>query len=220
MCDKCSRNQLFGLYLRYIWSRSWYTHQLYMWSCRTISTPYGDLVIEEFSVAKVREVDIVFLAVSGSFSEQYAPQIIAEDGPIVIDNSSAFRYSAGIPLVVQLMHSKSKLPVSEYTHCLTDSRDQRIRTSKRQAHCKPQLHHGNCSHCSLAFTPTLRHPNDDYVHISVCKRRWRKSTNHSMHDIIKWCIICTGNGWINGRDKGSDCRKYAHTQRVFSPIGV
>ena len=57
--------------------------------------------MEEFSVEKVRaDNDFVFLAVSGDFALKYAPEIAAGDGPIVIDNSSAFRYIDHIPLVV------------------------------------------------------------------------------------------------------------------------
>lgn len=66
----------------------------------SIETPYGDKVIQEFSVEKARECDIVFLAVSGEFAEEYAEAIAAEGGAIVIDNSSAFRYKEDIPLVV------------------------------------------------------------------------------------------------------------------------
>jgi aspartate-semialdehyde dehydrogenase len=57
--------------------------------------------VEEFSVEKVRtDNDFVFLAVSGDFALKYASEIAAGDGPIVIDNSSAFRYFDHIPLVV------------------------------------------------------------------------------------------------------------------------
>lgn len=62
---------------------------------------YGDIVVEEFSVEKVRSsCDFVFLAVSGEFALEYAPLITVDNGPIVIDNSSAFRYMDHIPLVV------------------------------------------------------------------------------------------------------------------------
>lgn len=37
---------------------------------------------------------------SGTFALEYAPQIAKDDGPYVIDNSSAFRYDDDIPLVV------------------------------------------------------------------------------------------------------------------------
>ena len=45
-------------------------------------------------------MDIVFLAVSGSFALEYARKICENDGPIVIDNSSAFRYDPDVSLVI------------------------------------------------------------------------------------------------------------------------
>eukprot|EP00934_Nitzschia_sp_Nitz4_P001071 Nitzschia sp. Nitz4//scaffold267_size26297//13979//15263//NITZ4_008268-RA/size26297-processed-gene-0.0-mRNA-1//1//CDS//3329544902//1071//frame0 len=60
----------------------------------------GNLTVELFSVASARECDIIFLAVSGSFALEHAKNISEGDGPVVIDNSSAFRYDADIPLVI------------------------------------------------------------------------------------------------------------------------
>ena len=65
-----------------------------------MTTPYGDIRIEEFSVEAARTCKFVFLAVSGEFALEYARLISEGDGPIVIDNSSAFRYMSDIPLVV------------------------------------------------------------------------------------------------------------------------
>nr|AKG25425.1 aspartate-semialdehyde dehydrogenase [Hematodinium sp. SG-2015] len=56
------------------------------------------LTVEEFSVELAQECDIVLLAVSGSFAQQHAKAI--SEKAIVIDNSSAFRYDADVPLVV------------------------------------------------------------------------------------------------------------------------
>lgn len=67
---------------------------------KTLVTPYGGKTVELFSVEAAREMDFVFLAVSGDFAKEFAPQISAEGGAIVIDNSSAFRYDDAIPLVV------------------------------------------------------------------------------------------------------------------------
>lgn len=62
---------------------------------------YGTVEVELFDVAKARECDVVFLAVSGDFALEHAEAIAAgDDGAVVIDNSSAFRYRADIPLVV------------------------------------------------------------------------------------------------------------------------
>lgn len=66
---------------------------------KRVDTPYGEKEIELFSPEKAAQCDIVLMAVSGSFSQEFAPQI-AEKGAIVIDNSSAFRYNDDIPLVV------------------------------------------------------------------------------------------------------------------------
>jgi len=67
---------------------------------KELETPYGKKIITEFSVEAAREMDYVFLAVSGSFAEQNAPQIAEKGGAVVIDNSSAFRYKPEIPLVI------------------------------------------------------------------------------------------------------------------------
>jgi aspartate-semialdehyde dehydrogenase len=74
---------------------------------KIISTGYGDIVVEEFSVASARQCQYVFLAVSGEFALEHAEAICAGDGPIVIDNSSAFRYMPNIPLVVPEINSSA-----------------------------------------------------------------------------------------------------------------
>ncbi len=53
--------------------------------------------IEQFDFSKV---DLVLMSVSGSFSKEWSPKIGAA-GPIVIDNSSAFRMDPDVPLVVR-----------------------------------------------------------------------------------------------------------------------
>ena len=55
-------------------------------------TPFGSLEIQEFSLETARACDVVFLAVSGDFALEWVDKITADDGPLVIDNSSAFRY--------------------------------------------------------------------------------------------------------------------------------
>jgi len=62
-------------------------------------TPFGTKIIEEFSLEKTQDLDLVLMAVSGDFAREYAPRIAAGK-PLVIDNSSAFRYDDKIPLVV------------------------------------------------------------------------------------------------------------------------
>jgi len=68
---------------------------------RKVQTKFGEIEIEIFSVEAARECDVAFLAVSGDFSRENAEKICSgDDGAIVIDNSSAFRYQPEIPLVV------------------------------------------------------------------------------------------------------------------------
>ena len=66
---------------------------------KTCQTAYGTKTVEAFSVDAAAECDIVLLAVSGDFAQQHAPRLAAR-GVVVIDNSSAFRYDEGTPLVV------------------------------------------------------------------------------------------------------------------------
>lgn len=67
---------------------------------KVIKTLYGDLTVEEYSLERARECKFVFLAVSGEWALENAKLICSDDGPYVIDNSSAFRYFPEIPLVV------------------------------------------------------------------------------------------------------------------------
>jgi aspartate-semialdehyde dehydrogenase len=73
---------------------------------KVIRSGYGDLVVEAFSVARARECKFVFLAVSGEFALEHARAISEGEGPVVIDNSSAFRYMPEIPLVVSLCRAE------------------------------------------------------------------------------------------------------------------
>merc|ERR1719258_910086 len=57
-------------------------------------------MIEEFELEAARSVDVLFLAVSGDFALEWVPKLTADGGPLVIDNSSAYRYDDTVPLVV------------------------------------------------------------------------------------------------------------------------
>lgn len=66
-----------------------------------VATKFGEVTVELFDVEAARQCDVVFLAVSGEFSLEHAENISrGDDGSVVIDNSSAFRYKEGIPLCV------------------------------------------------------------------------------------------------------------------------
>lgn len=70
-------------------------------SARSAGTDLNGITVELFDVKAARECDVVFLAVSGDFSKEYAKALTeGDDGCIVIDNSSAFRMDPNIPLVV------------------------------------------------------------------------------------------------------------------------
>lgn len=66
-----------------------------------VEVSFGDQIVrcedvEQFDFSKV---DIVLMSVSGAFSKEWSPKIGAA-GPIVIDNSSAWRMDPDVPLVV------------------------------------------------------------------------------------------------------------------------
>lgn len=67
---------------------------------KSVATPFGSVSIEEFDLDKARGLDVIFLAVGGDFSKEYAIKLSATDGPVVIDNSSAFRLDPSVPLIV------------------------------------------------------------------------------------------------------------------------
>ncbi len=61
---------------------------------KPMSTPFGELKIREFTLEDARACDVVFLAVSGDFALEWVPKLTENDGPLVIDNSSAYRCAA------------------------------------------------------------------------------------------------------------------------------
>lgn len=75
---------------------------------KNVDTKFGSVTVELFSEDAARECDVVFLAVDGDFSLAHAENICAgNDGAVVIDNSSAFRYKEGIPLVVPEINAEA-----------------------------------------------------------------------------------------------------------------
>jgi len=81
---------------------------------KELETNFGKVTVELFDDDKARECDVVFLAVSGDFALEHAKKISeGEDGAVVIDNSSAFRYKPDVPLCVPEINAdatkKSKL---------------------------------------------------------------------------------------------------------------
>jgi len=66
-----------------------------------IEVSFGEKIIkcEDVEQFDFSTVDVVLMSVSGSFSKEWAPKIGAA-GPIVIDNSSAWRMDKDVPLIV------------------------------------------------------------------------------------------------------------------------
>ena len=66
---------------------------------RTISTRWGDVVVEDLAKADPGGLDIALFSAGGSRSREHAPRFVSS-GAVVVDNSSAFRMDADVPLVV------------------------------------------------------------------------------------------------------------------------
>jgi len=66
-----------------------------------VEVNFGDQIVrcEDIAQFDFSRVDLVLMSVSGTFSKEWSPKIAAA-GPIVIDNSSAFRMDPDVPLVV------------------------------------------------------------------------------------------------------------------------
>ena len=66
-----------------------------------VEVSFGDQVVkcEDIEQFDFSTVDVVLMSVSGSFSKEWSPKIGAA-GPIVIDNSSAWRMDPDVPLIV------------------------------------------------------------------------------------------------------------------------
>lgn len=59
----------------------------------------GEVIIEELTEKSFAGVDVALFSAGGSISKQFAP-FATQAGAVVVDNSSAFRMDADVPLVV------------------------------------------------------------------------------------------------------------------------
>lgn len=66
---------------------------------KTIRFQDETFTVEELTESSFRGVDLAFFSAGGSISKKYAP-IAQQAGAVVVDNSSAFRMTDGVPLVV------------------------------------------------------------------------------------------------------------------------
>src|SRR5690606_4771402 len=78
-----------------------------------LTLPYRGQVlgVKEFSLASIKGYDFALMSAGGAFSTEFARSIV-ESGCQVIDNSSAWRMAADVPLVVPEVnpHLLSKNP--------------------------------------------------------------------------------------------------------------
>src|SRR5690606_29176979 len=66
---------------------------------RALPGPGGEVVVEDAATADFSGLDIVLFSAGGATSKELAPKVAAS-GPVVIDNSSAWRMDPDVPLVV------------------------------------------------------------------------------------------------------------------------
>ncbi len=90
--------------LKVLWERRFPVNQLKaLASARSagLQLPYGDgvVTVEEASESSFEGMDIVLGAASNALAKQFAPAIVRA-GAVFVDNSSAFRLSENVPLVV------------------------------------------------------------------------------------------------------------------------
>jgi aspartate-semialdehyde dehydrogenase len=64
------------------------------------------IIVEDAATASFRGLDVVLFSAGASTSEELAPKV-AEDGAIVIDNSSAWRMDPDVPLVVPEVNAET-----------------------------------------------------------------------------------------------------------------
>src|ERR1035438_10291313 len=57
------------------------------------------IAVEELTETSFRGIDIAFFSAGGAISKKFA-SIAAEQGAVVIDNSSAFRMDLAVPLII------------------------------------------------------------------------------------------------------------------------
>jgi aspartate-semialdehyde dehydrogenase len=66
---------------------------------RKVDTPWGEIELEDLELADPSGIDIALFSAGGDRSRGHAPRF-ADSGVVVVDNSSAFRMEADVPLVV------------------------------------------------------------------------------------------------------------------------
>lgn len=75
---------------------------------KVVNTPFGDITIELISEGIFKESDIALFSAGSDISKEWKERVVAA-GCLMIDNSSAFRYEADVPLVVPGINSEVAL---------------------------------------------------------------------------------------------------------------
>lgn len=75
---------------------------------KTVQVVGREVTVEALSEDAFADVDLAFFSAGGSISEKFAPAAVAA-GAIVIDNTSAFRLRADVPLVVPEVNPEAAL---------------------------------------------------------------------------------------------------------------
>jgi aspartate-semialdehyde dehydrogenase len=71
-----------------------------------MDTPWGPTTLTAFDPEAAKRCDLALLAVSGEFAKQHA-RALADAGVMVVDNSSALRLEADVPLVVPEVNAEA-----------------------------------------------------------------------------------------------------------------
>ena len=66
------------------------------------------LTIEELTLSSFEGVDIALFSAGGGISKEWGPEAV-KAGAVVVDNSSAFRLDASVPLVVPEINAQDAL---------------------------------------------------------------------------------------------------------------
>ncbi len=65
----------------------------------------GEITVKELTKDSFKGIDIALFSAGGSISKEFAPAAV-KDGCVVVDNSSAFRMDASVPLVVPEVNAR------------------------------------------------------------------------------------------------------------------
>lgn len=78
---------------------------------KTMKFQGRDLVVEELKEDSFGDVDIALFSAGGGISKKFGP-LASDAGAVVVDNSSAFRMTEGVPLVIPEINAEAMRGVS------------------------------------------------------------------------------------------------------------